>query len=201
MSLPHAVIIAGGRGQRLGGVRKADLKIGGRRLLTRVTGALGPVASPLLVTTGHGSLTMPTGAVAVPDLNDTLGGPLAGLAAAVDWLATQGISTGLLVSAAVDTPFFPINFIATMTAALESHAAVYASWGDEFYPPHAVWRLEFLTTLPDRVRAGTPPKSLKALLRELDAKAHDWQAFSVCNPFENLNTLADLVRLGARARA
>ena len=46
MSLPHAVIIAGGEGQRLGGVRKADLRIGGVRQIDRVIEALGAVAAP-----------------------------------------------------------------------------------------------------------------------------------------------------------
>lgn len=201
MSLPYGVIIAGGQGQRLGGVRKADLKVGGRRLIDRVAAALGTVAPPLLVATGHGSPTLPPGAIGVLDLNDTLGGPLAGLAAAVDWLAEQGVVDGLIVSSAVDTPFLPADFVAVLTAALESHAAVYAQWGDEFYPPHALWRLSAIATLPARVRAGIAPKSLKALLGEIHAVAQDWQALSAVNPFENLNTLADLVRLGQRARA
>ena len=200
MSPPYAVIIAGGQGQRLGGVRKADLKIGGRRLIERVTAALGTIAPPLLVATGHGFLTLPVGAVGLPDINDTLGGPLAGLAAAVDWLAEHGVTDGLIVSSAVDTPFLPADFVAVLTAALESRAAVYARWGDEFYPPHALWQLSAIATLPARVRAGTAPKSLKALLGEIDAVAQDWQALSAFNPFENLNTLDDLVRLGRRAR-
>ncbi|MFN4211385.1 MAG: NTP transferase domain-containing protein, partial [Devosia sp.] len=49
MTLPHAVIIAGGRGERLGGVRKADLRLGGRRLVDRVADELGPLASPLML--------------------------------------------------------------------------------------------------------------------------------------------------------
>ncbi|MDB5537034.1 MAG: hypothetical protein JWQ65_1909 [Devosia sp.] len=200
MTPPHAVIIAGGEGQRLGGVRKAELKIAGRRLIDRVASALGTIAPPLLVATGHGSLALPANTIGVPDLNNALGGPLAGLAAAVDWLEEHGITDGLIVSSAVDTPFLPTDFVAVLTAALESHAAVYAKWGDEFYPPHALWRLSAIATLPARVRAGTAPKSLKALLGEIDALAQDWQALSAFNPFENLNTLGDLVRLGRRAR-
>jgi len=200
MTAPYAVIIAGGQGQRLGGVRKGELKIGGRRLVDRVADALGAVAMPLMVATGHGTLVLPLGAVGVPDLNDTLGGPLAGLAGAVDWLARHGVSDGLLISAAVDTPFLPADFVTVMTTALESHSAVCARWGDEYYPPHAIWRLSAIATLPARTRAGAAPKSLKALLGEIDAKAQDWQALSASNPFENLNTLADLVRLGRRAR-
>ena len=41
MSRIAAVILAGGRGERLGGVIKANLTIGGTRLLERVTAVLG----------------------------------------------------------------------------------------------------------------------------------------------------------------
>ncbi len=201
MSLPYAVIIAGGQGQRLGGVRKGDLKLGGLRLIDRVAAALGTVAAPMLVATGHGSLALPPGAIAVPDLDDRLGGPLAGLAAAVDWLAAQGSNDGLIVSTAVDTPFLPADFAVVMSDALSADSAVYACWGDEFYPPQALWRLSAIATLPARVRAGTAPKSLKALLGEIAATTQDWQGLTPLNPFENLNTMADMVRLGRRLKA
>ncbi|HTM76744.1 MAG TPA: NTP transferase domain-containing protein, partial [Devosia sp.] len=156
MSLPFAVIIAGGEGQRLGGVRKAELSIGGLRLIDRVAQRLGAVAPPLLVATGHGRL--PCGNhIAIGDLNDRYGGPLAGLAAAVDWLTAQGISDGLLASIAVDTPFLPPDFIAVMARALDNQPAVFAGWGEAFYPPNAVWQLSAIATLPAQVRAGTAP--------------------------------------------
>jgi molybdopterin-guanine dinucleotide biosynthesis protein A len=199
MSLPHAVIIAGGQGQRLGGVRKADLKLGGRRLIDRVAQAIGSVEGPMLVATGpvHPAPAGPY--VAVPDLDAELGGPLAGLAAAVDLLARQGIHDGPLVSVAVDTPFLPADFVAVMTESLGEHSGVYARWGEEFYPPNSLWRLSALASLPDRVRAGTAPKSLKALLGEIGAISQDWRASAPLNPFDNLNDLNDLVRLGRRA--
>ncbi|WP_375452036.1 molybdenum cofactor guanylyltransferase [uncultured Devosia sp.] len=199
MSIPHAVIIAGGQGDRLGGVRKAELRLGGQRLIDRVSTALGPVVSPLLVASGPGHRVPQGDYPGVPDLSATPSGPLAGLAAAVDWLAENGATDGLLVSVAVDTPFLPPDFVAVMIAALGSNAAVYASWGNDFYPPNALWRLECIAALPERIRAGTAPKSLRASLVELGANPHDWQAQSPLNPFDNLNTLGDLIRLGRRA--
>ena len=199
MIAPHAVIIAGGEGQRLGGVRKAELRIGGVRLLDRVAVALHDVTRPILVATGHGRL--PAGDyVGVADLTDSFGGPLAGLAAAVDWLAARGQTDGLIASVAVDTPFLPADFIAVMTEALGADAAIASRWGEELYPPNTLWRLAAIATLPARVRDGTAPKSPKALLGELGATSHDWQPATAANPFDNLNTLADLVRLQRLAR-
>ncbi|RYF89073.1 MAG: molybdenum cofactor biosynthesis protein, partial [Caulobacteraceae bacterium] len=64
-----AVILAGGRGERMGGVIKANLVVGDRRLLERVTGAL-TGADTVLVS--HGSidpaaLDLLPGQIAIPD--------------------------------------------------------------------------------------------------------------------------------------
>lgn len=202
MSLPHAVIIAGGMGERLGGVRKADLRVGGRRLLDRIVDTLGPVSSPLMVSTGsrkdwghHGE-----GMLAVIDLPGPVGGPLAGLAAAIASLQLRDIREGLLVSVAVDTPFLPSDFVSVMRVGLGDARAAYAIWGEQFYPPNAIWRIEALAGLPEQVARGDAPASLKALQQDLAARAVGWDSRSEANPFANINTLADLVALGRIAR-
>ena len=203
MTRPHAVIIAGGEGQRLGGVRKADLRIGGVRQIERVIAALGAVTAPVLVATGpHGrSIDLPPGCLAVPDLDAACGGPLAGLAAAIGWLTQAGIVEGMLVSAAVDTPLLPHDFFGRMRAALSSAPAAFAAWGDDFYPPNAIWRIERLQDLPASTIAGTAPASLKALHHALGAERVDWAAGGTDNPFRNINTVTDLVALQRIAKA
>jgi molybdenum cofactor guanylyltransferase len=197
MSLPHAVIIAGGKGERLGGVRKADLRIGGRRLVDRVVGALGAMETPLMIATGPGDVRLrpAANAVAVPDLDAPVGGPLAGLAAAVEALRMRGISTGLLVSVAVDTPFLPADFVAVMRDGLGGAPAAYAAYDGQFYPPNAIWRIEALSALPEQVRTGNTARSLKALQQMLGAVAVDWAGQGDTDPFANVNTLADLLAL------
>lgn len=198
MSPIHAVIIAGGRGERLGGVRKADLLIGGRRLVDRVAGAFGMIESPLMIAVGplNDGRGARGGALAVLDIQAPVGGPLAGLAAAVESLGERGIATGLLASAAVDTPFMPADFVARLAASRGQAPAAFAAWDQQFYPPNALWRLETIRDLPARMRAGTAPSSLKVLLQELGAQPADWRKFMKSNPFLNINTLADVVALG-----
>lgn len=200
MTLPYAVIIAGGEGRRLGGVSKADLRIGGVRLLDRVIAAIGPVARPMLVSTGPAGrvIALEEGCIAVADLDAPCSGPLAGLVAAVDWLGRHGVDDGLLVSAAVDTPFLPPDFVARMCDAIGSSPAAFAAWGDDFYPPNAVWLIETLRALPPRIIEGTGPVSLKALQLELGARRVDWRD-SGDNPFANINTPADLLALQQKA--
>lgn len=202
MSPVHAAIIAGGEGQRLGGVRKADLRIGGVRQIDRVVAALGAVARPILVSTGpeHRRIEMPAGCAALPDLDAPHGGPLAGLAAAIDRLAREGITHGLLVSVAVDTPFLPTDFVQRLEAGLGEAPAAFAAWGDDFYPPNAIWRVESLQGLPDSIMRDAAPASLKALQRELGAVRVDWAEDAEANPFLNINTVADLVALQRIAR-
>ncbi|WP_186767204.1 molybdenum cofactor guanylyltransferase [Devosia ginsengisoli] len=200
MSLPHGVIIAGGRGERLGGVRKADLRIGGRRLVDRVAAALGPVAPPLMIAVGpeDDGRGRRDDAVAVIDLAAPVGGPLAGLAAAVAALEARGIGDGLLMSAAVDTPFLPDDFAAVMIEALGDAPAAFAGWGADFYPPNAIWRIAALADLPRQILAETAPRSLKGLQAAMGARRVDWSGRCAADPFLNVNTMADLLMLAKR---
>ena len=202
MSLPYAVVIAGGKGERLGGVRKADLLLGGRRLVDRVAEAFCPVQLPMMIAVGPHDDGRGTrqDCIAVTDISAPVGGPLAGLAATVESLGARGIRTGLLVSAAVDAPFLPLDMVARLTASMGGAPAAYAAWGEQFYPPNAVWRLDALQDLPAQIRSGRAPKSLKALLHGLGAQQANWQGFMEFNPFVNINTVADLVALGKIAR-
>lgn len=202
MRQAHAVILAGGEGQRLGGVRKADLRIGGIRLLDRVVAALGPMSTPLLVAVGpeERGWQMSGEFTAIEDLPGPCGGPLAGLAAAVAVLAEHGVTTGKLISVAVDTPFLPDDFAQRMLAELADAPVAYAAWNDEFYPPNAAWELSALVGLPAAIAGAKPPASLKALQRAMGARRVDWAGQFAENPFVNVNTPADLIALGRRAR-
>jgi len=81
------VVLAGGRGRRLGGVSKADLVVGGARLLDHILGDLADWDHPG-VTLGRTVVVAPD-TVNVPDgVRRTLeeppgGGPSAGVAAAL----------------------------------------------------------------------------------------------------------------------
>jgi molybdopterin-guanine dinucleotide biosynthesis protein A len=191
------VIIAGGQGHRLGGVRKADIRIGGVRLIERVARVLGALERPLMVATGPEANDLVLGPQFWPasDIEGSQGGPLAGLAAAVLDLQWRGILDGILVSVAVDTPFLPDDYVARLLSGLDTSPASFAGWKDAFYPPNAAWRLEAIADLPERLGETA---SLKELHQRLGAARVSWDE-AEANPFDNLNTLADLVALGERA--
>lgn len=199
MSRIAAVILAGGRGERLGGVIKANLTIGGRRLLARVSDVLAG-AEPILVCCGGfdpASLALLPGQIAIPDLPTDYAGPLAGLAAAVDWAVAQPQKPAILVVAAVDSPFLPLDYLSRLAAA--ANPAAFASFGGQPYPTSSAWRLDAIADLADQVRAGTAPHSLKRLGQALGAADVPFPAHAGGDPFANLNTPEDRLALEQRA--
>jgi molybdopterin-guanine dinucleotide biosynthesis protein A len=194
----HGVIIAGGQGRRLGGVRKADIEIGGVRLIERVAARLEGVAAPVLVSTGPAGAEwlLRVGFEAVPDLGGNLGGPLAGLVAAVARLRDRQVREGILISAAVDTPFLPRDYVTRLVQGLEHAPVAFSAWREAFYPPNAAWQIEAILDLPERM---ADVGSLKGLQRDLDGESVSWGEMPD-NPFDNVNTPADLLVLEERAK-
>jgi molybdopterin-guanine dinucleotide biosynthesis protein A len=191
-----AVILAGGRGERMGGANKALLELAGRSFLDRARDAV-VGSDPVLLSVGGNAISA-EGMRCVPDLAADYAGPLAGLAAAVD--ALLGSDVEALLSLAVDTPFFPHDFLARAVAVFGGIEAVIGAYGDQDYPTNALWRLPAIAALPDMVRAGTAPHSLKRLAGGLNSVRLDYRPHAAEDPFLNANTPEDLENLAARAR-
>lgn len=187
-----AVILAGGRGERLGGVNKALLALGDRTLLDRAIAVTRGYKTLLAV--GSARFEAPGDLEQVLDLDTGYAGPLAGVAAAVQHLADSAID--LLFSLAVDTPLFPADFVSRARDLLHASPAVLAAYGEQDYPTNAVWRLSALSSLPDAVRNGTAPRSLKRLALGLGAARLDYAPLTDSDPFRNANTPEDLAFLG-----
>ena len=201
MSQLAAVVLAGGRGERLGGAVKSELRIGGVRLLDRVRSALGSV-SPVLV--AHGRLD-PTllhlngGLLPIPDLPADYGGPLAGVAAALAWCLAQPQPPEFLLSVAVDTPFLPPDFLTRLAAAIGDGAVAMAACETQDYPTNALWRVGALAALPRQVADGTAPRSLWRVAAAFRAARVVWPKAPGGDPFANLNTPSDRDALEQRA--
>lgn len=106
-----AVVLAGGRGTRLGGVDKAALVIGGRSLLRRALEAVSTARGVVVV----GEVTVPAGVRRVVE-EPPGGGPVAGIEAGL--AALDGHPAAWVLVLAVDQPGAQ-SAIATVLAALE----------------------------------------------------------------------------------
>lgn len=190
-----AVVLMGGRGERVGGADKALLEIGGRTMLSRVLEAT-QGCSPLLLATGRAARP-DLDQISVTDIAGDYAGPLAGVAAAVNALADSSITH--LFSLAVDTPFFPADFLAQALPLIGDADVVLGAYGAQDYPPNSLWRLSALADLPEEVRAGTAPRSLKRLAERLRSVRLDYATLAPQDPFANANTPQDLANLRRRA--
>lgn len=201
MSAVAAVILAGGRGERLGGVIKSELRVGGRRLLDRVLAAL-IQCHPILV--AHGRLepqvlALPPNVDPIPDLPGDYAGPLAGVAAAIDALKRRHQPPTHLIAVAVDSPLLPPDYVARLLDGISDADAAVASYEGQIYPTNSIWRLAAFADLTDRLGDGTAPHSLKRLALEAGGREIAWPLSADGDPFANVNTPQDLAELERRA--
>lgn len=194
------VILAGGGGARLGGAIKANLKIGGVRLVDRVVQSLQPQVNQIILSRGklaQGRIQPRMSMAEVPDPEGVDIGPVAGLSAAVSWCQTHAPDADFLLSVAVDTPFFPVDFAAQALFEMkEGVDCVAGSDGERVFPTNALWRLSAIAQLPQRVAEGQASHGLKAILEpdcthilHLDEK----------EAFLNINTISDVITCGQKA--
>lgn len=192
-----AAILAGGRGERLGGRNKALVDVGGRRMIDHVIASTGPV-DMILVCAGPNSFPDDPDLHTVPDLPTSYAGPLAGVGAAVAALAAN--PPDMLLTVAVDTPFFPVDFVLRASPLLDAHDVVVAAFGEQDYPTNALWRFAVLTQLPESLADGSAPHSLKRLICAMRFQRLDYSGSSKSNPFANANSEAELEALRSTAR-
>lgn len=92
-----AVVLAGGAARRLGGVSKPDVELGGRRLIDGALVAVSDAREIVVV----GDVEVPEGVHRTVE-DPPLGGPVAGVAAGLDVLATTAPTAGWTVLLACD---------------------------------------------------------------------------------------------------
>ncbi len=183
------VILAGGQSRRMGGQDKARLILDGLPLAAHVAKRLAPQCTRVILNTNSNAADF--GAFGVPVIADSFQdyrGPLAGILAALDWMAQHAPSTEWLASIAVDTPFFPEDFVARLHAArLESSAhLVMAHSGARRHPVNALWSV----TLREPLRAtllADESRKVGMWMQTQGAAVASWNA-TPFDPFLNINT-------------
>ena len=143
--LPLAgIILAGGKGRRMGGVEKGLQPLAGRPLLAHVIARAAPQVTALAINAngdpaGYRDFGLPV----VADGVGGFAGPLAGVLAGLDWAAEAAPAARWLVSFACDAPFLPRDLGARLLAATEAAGADMAcaqSQGRD-HPVFGLWPL------------------------------------------------------------
>jgi molybdenum cofactor guanylyltransferase len=182
------LILAGGRGTRMGGLDKASLEFEGEPLARRVASRLADACEVVLVASGDGRRL---GWLGLPQVEDPIpdAGPLAGLVAGL-----EAATTPLVAAVAVDMPFASSAVLRALAAAWSGEDAVVPVADGRPQPLHAVYATSAAAGLRAALERGE-----RSVLLALDGLAvasvgpETWEHADPTGRFaRNLNRPGDL---------
>jgi molybdopterin-guanine dinucleotide biosynthesis protein A len=187
------VVQAGGKSSRMGGVPKALLELGGRRLIERVVGVVGEVVDDVLIVTNTPDLYRFLDLPMVPDVfadHGSLGGIYSGLAAAPGDAA---------FTVACDMPFLHAAVARLVVGRAGEADVVIPRADDQLQTLHALYGKGCLPHMEARLRAGRLKVSgFFDEVRVLEVpEAEIARHADPARVFMNLNTPAELERARA----
>jgi molybdenum cofactor guanylyltransferase len=187
------VLLAGGLARRMGGGDKPMRTIGGRTILERVIARLAPQCDGLILNAnGDPARFAAFGLPVIADSVADFPGPLAGILAALDWMAANRPDVSLVLSAAGDCPFLPRDLVARLHDALvkeNAQLAVAASAGQS-HPVIGLWSV----SLREELRHALVVEDV----RRIDRWTARYRLATVTwpteplDPFFNANTVEDI---------
>jgi len=188
-----AVLLAGGLARRMGGGDKPMRTIGGRTILERVIARLKPQCDGLILNAnGDPARFAAFGLPVIADSVADFPGPLAGILAALDWMAEHRPEIKFVLSAAADCPFLPRDLVARLEAARaaqNAELAVAASDG-QTHPVIGLWSVH----LRGELRHALVDEDVRKIDRwtaRYKLATVTWPTTPV-DPFFNANTVGDI---------
>ncbi|MGZ3183744.1 MAG: molybdopterin molybdotransferase MoeA [Telluria sp.] len=189
------LLLAGGRGTRMGGVNKGLQPFRGMTMAEHVLERLAPQVGAIVINANESAERYAQfGHPVVADHTPGFAGPLAGMEAGL-----RACVTPLLLTAPCDSPFLPADLAARLLDALElqgADLAVAATREGKRVQQHPVFCLMRASVLP----------SLEAFLADGGRKIDAWYAglrvaevlFEDGDAFRNINTRDELLSMDAR---
>ena len=139
------VVLAGGRGQRVGGLDKGWIELGGRPLIAHVLARFAPQVSEVIISANRNlDRYAGFGHAVVADETPGFAGPLAGLLAGF-----SRARFGLVCTVPCDSPFVPLDLVVRLHSALQENAAdvAVARTADRIHPVFALYRRDLRADL------------------------------------------------------
>jgi molybdenum cofactor guanylyltransferase len=191
------VLLAGGQSRRMGGGDKCLRTLGGVTLLELVSARLQP-QTDALVLNANGDLARfhRFGLPVIPDCFPDFAGPLAGILAGMIWTRHNHPHARYIAVTACDTPFFPLNLVATLYNAAntqQSLIAVAASEG-RTHPTSGLWSTSLAESL--HMAIASERRKLLNLIEEHNGITVSFPPARMegiqIDPFFNINNPEDL---------
>ena len=184
------VVLAGGRGQRMGGVDKGLQGFRRKPLVQHVLERLSPQVGTILINANrHRAEYTQWGHAVIPDEDESFSGPLAGM------LASLGhCQTPWLISVPCDTPFFPSDLVERLLQEAQSTGAQMAVPCTLSSDSRPQWESVFLLMRTDlrealRLHLNRGERKIETWIR---SQPHVAVPFEDPSAFTNLNTFDDL---------
>ena len=189
------VILAGGKGRRMGGKEKALIHLLDRPLLSyvleKVSGKVAPIA--LNINTNFDKFQKFGYKIIKDPIKGHLG-PLAGILASLNW--AKEINQDWVLTLPCDTPFLPKNLVQSMVEAKnktpEVDLVVAKSRGFN-HPVIALWKSDIINKLQNALNEGV--RKIDIFTAQLDIAYVEFDNIqnSEFDPFTNLNSPKDLI--------
>jgi molybdenum cofactor guanylyltransferase len=188
------IILAGGKATRMGGGDKGLRVVAGVRLIDYVIPRLSAQCSPLAINAnGDPARLAEFGLPILPDSLPDHPGPLAGVLAGLDWAANLGAPA--IITAAADTPFFPPDLVARLTAHAGPSGLCLAASADlsgkmHRQPTFGLWPIALRHDLRAALTSG-----LRKIVLWTDSHQAGIAEFPSLpfDPFFNINTPEDII--------
>lgn len=192
------VLLAGGLSRRMGGGDKALQMLAGRPLIQHVAERLAPQVGALIVNAnGDAARFANVGLPVVPDDTADFPGPLAGVVAALRWVARERPRMRAVVSVSSDAPFVPDDLVSRLADALDGNGSARVAVAQSRGQRHHViglWRMDVAGEIAAALAQGA--RKAEAMVDRLGAVAVPFPDLvmgrEVVDPFFNINTPEDL---------
>ncbi len=203
------VVIAGGKGLRMGGCEKVLLEIDNKTILNHIIDTASPQVERLLLNTNSDSENFSKFQLSIiKDIPNMAPSPLLGVYSTLDWLKKNDIGCDWLMSFPGDCPFFPEDIIPRLMNLLKSSPKAKVCsvvHNQQIQPLFSLWSSTITESLKKYIEAEKFSvqgfiKSLPHAALELshdnfnrshsENKASNWENF-----FININTPDELEKV------
>jgi len=162
--VPHvgALVLAGGKSTRMGGMDKAFLRVGGEPVVARTLALLRGCFAEVVVVSNQPDKYSELAVVVASDEFEAAG-PLAGIHAGMGRL-----SCPYAFVVACDMPFLRIEPIAYLIAAIRKQDAIIPRWDNDIEPLHAIYATSLRPRIADALSSGT--RAIRDFLPTIEAE-------------------------------